>query len=78
MKNSKTSFTDEQLDALLKKLKRKSAERVVAYFFFSSVPLGAALGFFFSSLSPEKTFYICFGFYLVVLTYAMLTASEEY
>lgn len=52
MKNRKTSFTDEELDDVLKKWKRKGAERAAAFVFIGSIPLAIATAFIPGSVTP--------------------------
>ncbi len=66
------SLSKEQFDDLLKRWKRKGADRTLAFVFVASFPL-ALIGGLLSDVSPGQVVVACATYYCAVAAIAILT-----
>lgn len=71
--DEKITLTTEQLDDLLKRWKRKGAERALAFAFVASIPAAIAGGLF-PAIAPDQAATACAAYYCTVAALAALTS----
>ena len=70
---TRSSLTDEQLNDVLKNIKKKGAERVFSFLFFASFPLALLIALFGLNSRPDQIVMACAGWYLAVAGFAVFS-----